>query len=163
MNPLSKLVLERLENRFKNALKDFQETSTYIVCKTCGVNVEKNESLIKRHIFSEEHKKSSGFEMKKLKYVCEICSSVYSRAAAWDLHLIQNSHVAKCASMPEARKLKLTEYECLSCNVITFGDDLSLKRHNMNQQFGQKRKKGYTHVTLLYLLYECFLYRTKIT
>lgn len=31
--------------------------------------------------------------------------------------------------MPDARKAKVTEYECITCNMVIFGDDLSVSRH----------------------------------
>lgn len=45
--------------------------------------------------------------------------------------------------MPEARKLKLGEYECTTCKVVIYGDDLSLKRHKASQTIVQNRKTGF--------------------
>lgn len=94
-NPLCKSVLERLGSRFTSALKDFKETPAHIECKSCKVNIEKNESLLRQHILSDEHKKMSGFVMKRMLYNCEVCNTFYNRANTWDLHLINSLHVAR--------------------------------------------------------------------
>lgn len=49
---------------------------------------------------------------------------------------------SRCDEIPTFRRNKLTEYECRTCNIIFFGDTVSITRHQVFYTAKKKKNKG---------------------
>lgn len=93
---------------------------------------------MKEHLDSTDHLKKSNISRKKIKYSCDICNKFYSTEASWDNHLVDLTHLARYNNLSKSRK-GLTEYECLTCSLVIFGDEESTQKHHA--LFANRRAK----------------------
>ncbi|XP_076257413.1 uncharacterized protein LOC143194465 isoform X1 [Rhynchophorus ferrugineus] len=123
--PESVNVFDLIPNRMKNQLSYFKQSkdNQSIYCTLCKCNIPFQLGCIKKHILMASCHANS---QKKFKYYCEICDMWCQSEFDWSEH---NFNGRRHKIMPEARKAKVTEYECTTCNMIIFGDELSISRH----------------------------------
>ncbi|XP_050307942.1 terminal uridylyltransferase Tailor-like [Anthonomus grandis grandis] len=129
--------LELLPNRMKGESVFFQRVTVpvengfqhLIYCKRCEQRIKDDFYSIRNHIMrSPKHDKAKG----SYKYFCEVCSVRMNGEADWINHLVGRRHANP------TQKLNLTEYECVPCKTVIFGDESSLTRH---LSIGVKKKK----------------------
>ncbi|KAF2889693.1 hypothetical protein ILUMI_16480 [Ignelater luminosus] len=119
-----------LENRLLPHLKVFNKLNDkQIECKSCNVKVQNNIVLVRDHICSKGHQAKSNILNLMYQFHCEICNIVLKDNHGWKEHMRMSRHVEKCDKLGACRKTRLTEYECKTCKLVIFGDELSLKRH----------------------------------
>ncbi|GJQ74416.1 hypothetical protein Trydic_g21287 [Trypoxylus dichotomus] len=105
-----------------------------IFCECCSKKLKNDIISIKEHLDSDNHLSLSKVPRNKMKYFCEICNKHYSMESSWDNHLIDLTHTARFNNLGKTRKERITEYECSNCNLVIFGDEISLQRHNTGYQ-----------------------------
>lgn len=88
-------IFEQLENRFRSHLNLLEESMTQVFCKCCSVTILKTVHEVKKHLISEAHKQKAGVATKKYKFVCYICSAIYSKEASWQDHFNSVPHRTK--------------------------------------------------------------------
>uniref|UniRef100_A0A1Y1MIX9 C2H2-type domain-containing protein n=2 Tax=Photinus pyralis TaxID=7054 RepID=A0A1Y1MIX9_PHOPY len=118
-------------------------TQTHVECLVCKVKLAKEREQILLHVMLTSHKVNVG-NKKKTKFYCEICNTHIHREPTWLYHIRADRHKDRCQKLGSSRQLKLTEYECTTCQLVIFGDDMSIMRHRMTRQGKGKRSKKIT-------------------
>ncbi|KAK5643492.1 hypothetical protein RI129_007337 [Pyrocoelia pectoralis] len=138
LNELHTLVERRFWPHFDEAMKIYHD---YVKCLVCDVTFSKNHDTIFHHVVSPPHKANIN-DKKKYKFYCEICNTHINREESWLAHPNHIRHQERCQKLGASRQHTLTEYECLTCRLIFFGDDMSVKRHNLPKRERGKRSKN---------------------
>lgn len=120
-------------------MKFLTDESDDLYCKCCCLKLKKEISIIKEHLDSANHLLTSNVPKRKMKYYCEICNKRYGVESSWDKHLVDLAHLARFDNLGKTRKERITEYECLTCDTVVFGNEISLRR---NCASSSKKKKA---------------------
>ncbi|KRT84117.1 hypothetical protein AMK59_1536, partial [Oryctes borbonicus] len=138
LNLNSSNIVDKIPLRYSNHAKFLIiDKMNNIFCKCCSKKLEDDMVNIKEHLDSVNHLSLSRVPKKKMKYFCEVCNKHYSMESSWDNHLIDLTHIARFTNLGKTRKERITEYECSTCSLVIYGDEVSLQRHNA---IYQKRK-----------------------
>nr|XP_015834575.1 PREDICTED: uncharacterized protein LOC663094 isoform X2 [Tribolium castaneum] len=127
-----------LPPRYKNHSSFFTFCNSVVSCNVCKINFSNAVLTIWKHISTPLHKKLTGRECPKYNFFCEICNVLIKDENAWDDHFTNGPN--RHDSMTPARKQKVCEYECKTCLLVIFGDELSLSRH-ISSRGGKNRAK----------------------
>ncbi|XP_066257230.1 uncharacterized protein [Euwallacea similis] len=136
MDPIEQLPYRMKRYAAQLSWKDYQNGSL-VTCNLCQCELQGNVLSLKNHFVSSPiHRK-----MHKLnyKYYCEICNVKMSSEADWISH---NFNGTRHEAMAPSRKSRVAEYECTTCNLVIFGDDVSLSRHLQAANVRTRREKG---------------------
>ncbi|KAK9729697.1 hypothetical protein QE152_g15794 [Popillia japonica] len=137
-NPNGQNIADKLPLRYGKDAKFLIVEGTNIFCGTCAKKLKNDVRSVKEHLDSADHLKKSNISRKKIKYSCDICNKFYSTEASWDNHLVDLTHLARYNNLTKSRK-GLTEYECLTCSLVIFGDEESTQKHHA--LFANRRAK----------------------
>ncbi|XP_060532348.1 speckle targeted PIP5K1A-regulated poly(A) polymerase-like [Cylas formicarius] len=121
-------LLKLLPNRMKNDLQFLEMVikgkQSSINCRLCDCTIPEDLRALMAHLAASIlHIQQRN---QKYTYFCEICNVRINSEQSWIQHDFGGP---RHKSMAESRKLRVTEYECTTCNAVIFGDELSLTRH----------------------------------
>ncbi|KAI4458616.1 poly a polymerase cid pap -related [Holotrichia oblita] len=137
-NPNSQNIVDRIPLRYGKDAKFLIVEKTNIFCGICSKKLKNDIRGVKEHLDSAAHLTKSNISRKKIKYSCDICNKYYSTEGSWDNHLVDLTHMARYNNLAKSKK-GLTEYECLTCSLVIFGDETAVQKHHA--LFANKRTK----------------------
>ncbi|XP_018326793.1 uncharacterized protein LOC108738065 [Agrilus planipennis] len=125
----SKDIGDLLENRYLNHLNVIKQEKNIITCTTCKVSFNLNMPQLHQHILSQIHRNLTGIPIPSYRYQCDICNTIFRKQEHWTEHLKQVLHRERCRNVESSTNSALIEYECKTCRVVIFGDDISKQTH----------------------------------
>ncbi|KAF5302307.1 hypothetical protein FQA39_LY10346 [Lamprigera yunnana] len=131
-----------MEHRFWFHFDKFMKVveGRMVECCYCNIIMPKIRSTIIGHILSKYHKRCVDIPKSSYKFFCEICNLWIRTDNLWLFHKVSKKHVERCRKIATGRRKKLIEYECKTCKLIFFGDDISIKRHSMISKYNEFKK-----------------------
>ncbi|CAG9860884.1 unnamed protein product, partial [Phyllotreta striolata] len=112
------------------------ETSTSVKCNLCDKMILSDRKNLLRHIESKAHMTALGkIRQKNYQYFCQICK-VAMKKSGWIRHFDAMKDHTK-----ELKEEKLGEYQCMTCNLIIFGEDSAVKNHPKSMNLFKKERK----------------------
>ncbi|XP_066154561.1 uncharacterized protein [Euwallacea fornicatus] len=136
MNPIEQLPYRMKRYASQLSWKDHQNGSL-VTCNLCQCELQGSVLSLKNHfVSSPKHKK---IHKLNYKYYCEICNVKMYSEGDWISH---NFNGTRHKAMAPKRISRVAEYECTTCNLVIFGDDVSLSRHLQAANVRTRREKS---------------------
>ncbi|XP_022910022.2 uncharacterized protein [Onthophagus taurus] len=123
-------------------LKPQPNNKNEITCTACK-KLFTNAMQIRTHLDTKDHCIASKLDQIKNQFLCEICMRKAKNEKEWLEHLQSGNHTTCVQGLGTNRKSTMKENTCVTCNMVIFGDTVSVMRHNKS-----KNNKGGVETTL---------------
>ncbi|XP_048518939.1 uncharacterized protein LOC109544405 isoform X3 [Dendroctonus ponderosae] len=137
-HPTSSNILKLLPNRMKSFSSCLQLIPNRgVYCDLCHFFLSEKVNIIEHFLMTPAHRAAKSLQYN---YYCDICDTWYKSEHAWLYY--HNFSGPRHLNMAASRRNKVTEYECTTCRLVIFGDNLSLSRHKMQKRKSRKNHRG---------------------
>ncbi|KAL1509669.1 hypothetical protein ABEB36_004375 [Hypothenemus hampei] len=111
-------LIKQLPHRMKKHAS-LLEISNIVKCGQCSIQIKYKVEDLRHHL---------GFFHDNMgyKYYCDLCECYENNERRWIKHNLKHSNHT---NLPVHRKRTLGEYECITCKLVIYGDEISLMRH----------------------------------